>query len=205
MNLFLLPASLPFVAALALLLLLGIIEGLSLLFGASAWHWLDGVIAHEPPDGFLGWLHVGRAPLLVLLALMLTGFAVAGFALNFLGLALLGVPFPCLLSVPIALLASAPVVRALGARIARRMPREETYAVTFDTLVGRVAHMLGQARPDYPAQARVADGNGHTLYVMVEPDETIDALTVDSDVLLVRQIRGSRFAAIPNPRPDLLG
>jgi hypothetical protein len=205
MNLFLLPASLPFVAALGLLLLLGVIEGLSLLFGASAWHWLDGMIEHEPPDGFLGWLHVGRAPLLVLLALLLTAFALGGFALNFVALALLGVPLPRLLSVPVALLVSLPVVRALGAQLARWMPREETYAVTFDSLVGRVARMLGHARPAYPAQAKVADGNGHTLYLMIEPDETVDELPVDTDVLLVRQIRGSRFAAIPNPRPDLLG
>jgi hypothetical protein len=64
--------------------------------------------------------------------------------------------------------------------------------------------MLGHARPNYPAQAKAADGNGHTLYLMVEPDETIAELTPGSDVLLVRQIRGSRFAAIPNPHPDLL-
>ncbi|WP_350016739.1 OB-fold-containig protein [Rhodanobacter sp. IGA1.0] len=205
MNPFVLPASLPFVAALGVLLLLGLVEGLSLLFGASAWHWLDGMIEHEPPDGFLGWMHVGRAPLLVLLALLLTAFALTGFALNFIAMASFGAPLPPLLSAPVALLASLPAVRALGTRLARWMPREETYAVTFDSLVGRVAHMLGHARPAYPAQAKVADGNGHTLYLMVEPDETVDELAIDSDVLLVRQISGSRFAAIPNPRPDLLG
>lgn len=204
MTLLLLPESTPFMAALGLLLLLGMVEGLSLLFGASAWHWLDGMFDHEPPDGFLGWLHVGRAPLLVLLALFLTAFALAGLALNLLALNLFGAAVPWLLSVPVALLVSLPTVRAMGNQLARFLPREETYAVSFSSLVGRVAVMLGHARPDYPAQAKTSDGNGHTLYLMVAPEEGADELPAGSDVLLVRQVHGSRFVAIPNPRPDLL-
>jgi len=186
------------------LIALGIIEGLSLLFGASAWHWLDGMVGHEPPDGFLGWLHVGRAPLLVLVAIFLTMFAITGLVINMLGAGLLHLVPPRWASVPLAVLASIPVMRALGTGIGRLMPREETYAVSFASLVGRVATMLGHARAGYAAQAKTSDGQGHTLYLMVEPDETVGELAIGSDVLLVRQIDGSRFVAIPNPRPDLL-
>ena len=204
MTFFLLPESLPYVAALGVLIALGIIEGLSLLFGASAWHWLDGMVGHEPPDGFLGWLHVGRAPLLVLVAIFLTMFAITGLVINMLGAGLLHLVPPRWASVPLAVLASIPVMRALGTGIGRLMPREETYAVSFASLVGRVATMLGHARAGYAAQAKTSDGQGHTLYLMVEPDETVGELAIGSDVLLVRQIDGSRFVAIPNPRPDLL-
>ncbi|GAB2807054.1 OB-fold-containig protein [Dyella kyungheensis] len=204
MSFFLLPESLPYVAALGVLIALGIIEGLSLLFGASAWHWLDGMVGHEPPDGFLGWLHVGRAPLLVLVAIFLTMFATTGLVINMLGAGLLHLVPPRWASVPLAVLASIPVMRALGTGIGRLMPREETYAVSFASLVGRVATMLGHARAGYAAQAKTSDGQGHTLYLMVEPDETVGELAIGSDVLLVRQIDGSRFVAIPNPRPDLL-
>jgi hypothetical protein len=204
MSFFLLPESLPYVAALGVLIALGIIEGLSLLFGASAWHWLDGMVGHEPPDGFLGWLHVGRAPLLVLVAIFLTMFAITGLVINMLGAGLLHLVPPRWASVPLAVLASIPVMRALGTGIGRLMPREETYAVSFASLVGRVATMLGHARAGYAAQAKTSDGQGHTLYLMVEPDETVGELAIGSDVLLVRQIDGSRFVAIPNPRPDLL-
>lgn len=204
MSFLLQPESLPYLAALGVLLFLGIVEGLSLLFGASAWHWLDGMVSHEPPDGFLGWLHVGRAPMLVLVALFLTLFAISGLAINMLAMGMFhGLP-PRWISVPLAVLASLPVVRLLGAGIARVMPREETYAVSFSSLVGRVATMLGHARVGYAAQAKTSDGQGHTLYLMVEPDETVGELAIGSAVLLVRQIDGSRFAAIPNPRPDLL-
>jgi hypothetical protein len=204
MSFFLLPESLPYVAALGVLIALGIIEGLSLLFGASAWHWLDGMVGHEPPDGFLGWLHVGRAPLLVLVAIFLTMFAITGLVINMLGAGLLHLVPPRWASVPLAVLASIPVMRAMGTGIGRLMPREETYAVSFASLVGRVATMLGHARAGYAAQAKTSDGQGHTLYLMVEPDETVGELAIGSDVLLVRQIDGSRFVAIPNPRPDLL-
>lgn len=204
MNLLLLPESTPFMAALGLLLLLGVIEGISLLGGINAWHWLDGLSGHEPPDGFLGWLHVGRAPVLALLALFLTAFSMTGLLCNVLGLSLLGRALPWFLTVPAALLVSLPTVRTLGRALARWVPREETYAVSFATLVGRVAVMLGTGKPGYPAQAKTPDGQGHTLYLMVEPEETIDVLAPGSQVLLTRQVHGNRFAAIPNPRPDLL-
>lgn len=204
MSLLTLPESAPFVVALGVLLLLGALEGVTLMFGASPSHWLDGVLGVDPPDGFLGWLHLGRAPVLALCAVFLTAFALGGLILNVIALNIAGQPMPMLLSIPLAVLAALPVVRACGGLIARLIPREETYAVSFSSLVGRVATMLGRARAAYPAQAKTADGYGHTLYLMVEPDESVGELAAGSDVLLVRQIHGSRFAAIPNPRPDLL-
>lgn len=204
MNLLTLPECAPFVVALGVLLLVGALEGVSLLFGSSPSHRLDGFFELHPPDGFLGWLHLGRAPLLALLAVFLTAFALGGLVLNLLALNLLRQPLPMLLSVPVAAFAALPAVRAAGGLIVRLVPREETYAVSFASLVGRVATMLGPARTSYPAQAKTADGHGHTLYLMVEPDDTVAELADGSDVLLVRQIHGSRFAAIPNPRPDLL-
>lgn len=204
MSLLTLPEAAPFVVALGVLLLLGAIEGVTLMFGASPSHWLDGLLGSDPPDGFLGWLHLGRAPVLALCAVFLTAFALGGLVLNALALNVAGHPMPRLLSIPFAVLAALPVVRACGGLIVRLVPQEETYAVSFTSLVGRVATMLGHARPAYPAQAKTADGKGHTLYLMVEPDESVEELANGSDVLLVRQIHGNRFAAIPNPRPDLL-
>ncbi|WP_300619802.1 YqiJ family protein [Dokdonella sp.] len=204
MSLLTLPESAPFVVALGVLLLLGAVEGITLMFGASPSHWLDGFLGTDPPDGFLGWLHLGRAPVLALCAVFLTAFALGGLVLNALALNVIGHPMPWPLSVPLAVLAALPAVRACGGLIVRLVPREETYAVSFASLVGRVATMLGHARTDYPAQAKTTDRHGHTLYLMVEPDESVDDLASASDVLLVRQIHGNRFAAIPNPRPDLL-
>jgi hypothetical protein len=85
------------------------------------------------------------------------------------------------------------------------IPKDESSAVTLDTLVGRVAMIIGgEARRGNPAQGKVATDSGQTLYVMIEPDDTEGILVNGDKVLLVRQLGGTRFTAIPNPRPDIL-
>jgi hypothetical protein len=76
--------------------------------------------------------------------------------------------------------------------------------VTLDSLVGRVATVVsGVARHGYPSQAKVTSQHGQTHYIMVEPDGD-GTFESGASVLLVRQISGTRFAGIANPRPDLL-
>jgi hypothetical protein len=201
----------PFVAATVLLLLIAALEGLALLVGVSAFHWLDHWLPelshaeHGPIDKGLGWLHVGRVPVLALLVIFLAAFAMTGFALNMAAHRLGGLWLPAWLSVPIAAVAALPIVRILGTGVARLVPSDESFAVTLDTLVGRVATVLGgTARNGYPAEAKVLNQHGQTLYVMVEPDTAGAIFEAGASVLLVRQIAGTRFAGIANPRPDLL-
>jgi hypothetical protein len=201
----------PFAVATLLLLLIAAAEGIALMFGANISEWVqdalpdpwDGV--QGPFDNVLGWLHVGRVPILVLLVIFLAGFALTGFALNMATSRLLGLWVPVWIATPLAVVSALPIVRTAGAVLARVIPKDETFAVTLDSLVGRVAVIVtGTARRGYPAQAKVVTQHGQTLYVMVEPDE--DGVTFESGtgVLLVRQVAGSRFSAIRNPRPDLL-
>jgi hypothetical protein len=203
----------PFAVATLLMLLITAVEGIALLAGVSAFHslehWLPGAesqgAAHGALDKWLGWLHVGRVPLLVLLILFLAAFAMLGFAANMIMHSLFGVWLPAWISTPLAFVATLPIVRLLGTGVARLVPADESSAVTLDTLVGRVATVLGgTARPGYPAEAKVLSQYGQTLYVMVEPDLPDVIFEPGASVLLVRQVSGNRFAGIPNPRPDLL-
>ena len=201
----------PFVVATLLLLFITAAEGLAFLGGFSVFHWLDHWLPavadaqHGPLDKGLGWLHVGRVPALALLVIFLAGFALTGFALNMVAHRLLGFWVPAWLSIPVAAVAGLPIVRILGAGIARLVPADETFAVTLDSLVGRVAIVLGgTARTGYPAEAKVLNQHGQTLYVTVEPDMADTIFEAGASVLLVRQIAGTRFAGIANPRPDLL-
>jgi hypothetical protein len=50
----------------------------------------------------------------------------------------------------------------------------------------------------------VSNEHGQTIYVMVEPDSDGTVFVQGDKVLLVQQLSGSRFAAIVNPRPDIL-
>lgn len=201
----------PFAVATLLMLLITAVEGIALLGGVSAFHWLEHLLpgSKGPVQGVLdkglGWLHVGRVPVLALLILFLAAFAMTGFASNMVMHRLLGTWLPVWVSTPVAVVAALPLVRLLGTGMSRLVPADESFAVSLDSLVGRVATVLGgTARHGYPAEAKVMNQYGQTLYVMVEPDLPDVIFQPGASVLLVRQITGNRFAGIPNPRPDLL-
>jgi hypothetical protein len=201
----------PFTAATLLMLLIAIVEGLAMLVGANLSETLQHALpdpsadVHGPFDKLLGWLYVGRVPLLVLLVLFLAGFALTGFGLNIVANRFLGTYVPAIISVPAAFLATLPIVRILGAGLARLIPTDQTFAVSFDTLVGRVGTIVsGTARAGYPAQAKVPNEHGQMLYVMVEPEAEGMTFQSGERVLLTKQISGSRFAGVVNPWPDLV-
>ena len=211
MSVFLAPESWPFLVATFVLVALTLVEGLTLLVGFSASHWFDNLLPDSPDgadgllDSVLGWLHVGKVPVLVLLVIFLAGFAIAGFALNMISYAVFGTGLTPLVSAPLAFIAALPVVRGVGAVASRLLPKDETFAVSLDSLVGRVAAIVsGTARHGFPAQGKVTTEHGQTIYVMVEPDDPAIEFPTGESVLIVRRLSGIRFQGIRNPRPDLL-
>jgi membrane protein implicated in regulation of membrane protease activity len=189
------PANLPFSVALLVMLMIGAVEALGL--GASAVH-LD---MHSDVDGggdLLGWLGVGRVPLLMLLVVFLALFGLAGLAIQqFAG------PLSLWIAVPAAVAAALPLT-GLGARgLARIMPGDESTAVGLDELVGRRGTItIGTARRGSPAQARVSDVHGQVHYVMVEPYDDDHSIGQGETVRLDRR-DGNIFIAVP--RTDRLG
>lgn len=208
MELILAPESAPFTVAIMFVILLGAVEAITLLIGAS----LSGLFDHLAAlhfdihaDSGLGWLHLGKVPVLVLLVLFLTAFAMVGLTCNALAYNVLGnYPSP-ILSSAIAFLSALLVVRVSGSALARIIPSDESSAVTLDTLVGHVAVVVnGTAKKNYPAQARVTTEKGQTFYIRVEPESETEQFVVNDSVLLVKQISGTRFLVCANPHPELL-
>jgi hypothetical protein len=218
MNLLLAPETWPFAVASLLILSIAVIEGVALLIGTTATGWLDSLLHHSPdgllhhapdapesPDSWLGWLHLGKVPLLVLVILFLALFALVGFALNLAAAGVFGALIPPLIAAPVAAVAAVPLMRVCAGGIAHLIPSDQTYAVSLDTLVGRVAVIIsGTARLGYPAQGKVTSEHGQVLYVMVEPDAADLTFAQNDAVLLVKRLSGTRFQGIRNPRPDLL-
>jgi len=206
MELLLTPESAPFTTAIIFVIFLGLIEGLSLLVGASFSGLFDHFAApHLDADSGLGWLHLGKVPVLVLLVLFLSAFAIVGFSCNALSDSLLGNYPPFALSTIIAFFVAIAVVRLCGAALARIIPSDESSAVSLTTLVGHIAIIVnGTAKKNYPAQARVTTETGQTFYIRVEPESETEQFVVNDSVLLVKQISGSRFLVCANPCPDLL-
>jgi hypothetical protein len=196
----------PFSAALVLMMGLSALEVAGLLLAHSPSQMLDGLLP-ETPDGFdgpLGWLHLGRVPMLILLVLFLMGFALSGYLIQgatlFLGIGLLPA---WLASIP-AFLSGLSITSGLGSLIAHVIPRDESSAVSEQSLIGRPGVVVrGVARAGLMAEAKVRDLNGRAHYVMVEPDLPEQVFEEGASVLLVSK-SGVGFRCIPNPHPGLL-
>lgn len=200
------PETWPFGASLAVLVGLSIIEGAGLLLAYSPSQMLDSMLPDIPDgaDGPLGWLHIGRVPLLVLLILFLSGFAISGYVLQASVQSISGVLLPAWLASIPAFLTGISTVKGIGGVLAKIIPQDESSAVSEQTLIGRTGVVIqGIARDGMAAQAKVRDSYGRPHYVMVEPDLSDETFDEGSDILLVKKA-GARFKCILNPHPTLL-
>jgi Protein of unknown function (DUF1449) len=207
------PGNAPFLVAICVMVILGALEGVSLLIGGGISHHFDSLFASHLSDathvqaseGFLGWLHVGRAPILVLVIIFLMGFAIGGLLLQWAMAGLIGRPLPPSVASVVAAACALPIVRSLGGLIARYIPKDESSAVSEDSFIGRIALLTAEtAIAARPGQAKLTDEHGMTHYVLVEPDGPDIAFSRGDVVLIVSRASGSLFRAIHNPRPDLL-
>jgi hypothetical protein len=215
-SLFLAAENLPFSIALALMGMIGLLEFLGLLLGQSLGSVLDILVQETdlaPPtesslansslSQLLSWLRVGEVPVLMLLVVFLLCFGLIGFFVQVLCLHTLGSYAPSSLAVFPALLFSIPGLRLGGGLMQRLMPRDESTAVSADSLLGRVATITrGTARFGLSAEAKVRDQFGYTHYVQVEPDDAAENLVQGSQVLLLSR-QGSIYKVMLNPSPHL--
>jgi hypothetical protein len=200
------PETWPFAAALAVMVGLAVIEGLGLMLAYSPSSALDAMLPDsiDGVDGALGWLHLGRVPMLVLLILFLAGFAIAGYVIQGVTLKVTGAMASAWIVAIPAALAGVSTVSSIGALLARIMPKDETSAVSEQSLIGRAGMIVrGNATQSMAAEAKVRDVHGRPHYVLVEPDFADQSFAEGTDVLLVKKV-GSRFRCIRNPHPELL-
>lgn len=208
MNLFTAPETLPFGVAVALIVAVALLEGLGMLVALSPSNVIDDLLPHALPesglDRVLGWLHLGRVPALVLLLLFLLGYALFGYALQKVAFNLLGGFLPAWLAGLLALPPGLATVRGLGSLVAHIVPRDETSAVSEQSLVGRGGVVsAGSARRGLAAQARVRDAHGRIHYLMVEPDFDEEVFEEGAQILIVRK-QGAFYRCIANPHPHLI-
>jgi hypothetical protein len=208
MSLFTTAENLPFGIAFALIVAIALLEGIGLMVAMSPSnlidHWLPDIDHDSGLDRVLGWLHIGRVPSLVIILLFLTGYAVFGYSLQLVSHGLIGHYLPAWAAGLLAVPAGFTTVRGLGALVAHIIPRDESSAVSTQSLLGRAAVIsAGQARQGLAAQARVRDAHGRTHYLLVEPDLADEVFEEGSELLLVRKV-GAIYRAIRNPHPGLL-
>jgi hypothetical protein len=208
MNLFTAPETLPFGVAVALIVAVALLEGLGMLVAMSPSNVIDELLPQAVPesglDRVLGWLHLGRVPALVLLLLFLLGYALFGYALQKVAFNLAGGFLPAWVAGLLALPPGLATVRGLGSLVAHIVPRDETSAVSEQSLVGRGGAISGgTARRGLAAQARVRDAHGRVHYLMVEPDLDDEVFEEGAQILIVRKA-GAFYRCIANPHPNLI-
>ncbi|MBN9459503.1 MAG: DUF1449 family protein [Bosea sp.] len=199
------PGTGPFWLALMIVVGLGLVELVSVLLGASASGILDDGLGHHGPDGheagllggWMSWLNAGGVPILVLAVILLSAFAVFGFAVQSLATRLAG-PLPITAAVPAALVAAVPVTRWLSRGIARIIPRDETAAISqvdFIGLVGTVS--IGPLDQGNPGSVRVKDrhDNIHVLRATAAPGHVIET----GRLVVIVDGSDGLFQAIPAP------
>lgn len=179
--------NLPFAVALALMLLLALLQafGLGHVFGD---HDLDTDHDGGLADGLLLFFGIGRIPFLAWLASFLLLFAAIGVGIQALADSILGAPLDTWLAGVLAAGAALPVTGFVARPLAHILPGDETTAVSLDTLVGRRATVVtGRASAGNPARARVEDRFGRPHFVMVEPHEPASEMLEGDELLLVRR------------------
>jgi hypothetical protein len=209
-ELFLAEENLPFAVSLGLMLAIGFLEGLGMVLGLAFSGILEQIVPDIDVDGdvdldssvltaLLGWLHIGKVPLLVLLIIFLTGFGLSGLIIQGSLHGISGFYLPAALASIPAFFVALMTVRTLGSGMARIIPQDETAAVSQDTFIGRLAEITqGTARQGLAAEARLKDEHGNIHYVMVEPDLVDEVFTAGNKVLLVRR-QGISFKVITAP------
>jgi hypothetical protein len=206
MMLFTTPETFPFGVALLIMIGLGVIEGIGIFIAMSPSQIFDHhfELDHPDIDGPLGWLHVGRVPILVLLILFLLGFAISGYVIQILCSSLFGGYIPALIAAIPAILIGLSTVRGLGGLLALIIPKDETNAVSERSLIGRAGIVItGTARQGMAAQVKIRDQHGYYHYLMVEPDEPDVEFEEGSEVLVVKK-QGAIYRGIRNPHPGLI-
>ncbi|KQM98633.1 hypothetical protein ASE85_12365 [Sphingobium sp. Leaf26] len=174
------PENIVFVSALVLMLLIGAVQALG--FAGDADLDLDS------DADLLGWLGLGRLPLLALVALFLTLFAIIGLLGQQAAHDLWGGMITPWIAVPAAAVAALPATGVAARLVAPLLPQDHTTAIPLDHLVGSQARIVtGRATSGSPARARVQDHHGQAHYVMVEPDNAGQALEEGETILLVRR------------------
>ncbi|WP_394652478.1 OB-fold-containig protein [uncultured Sphingomonas sp.] len=178
-----------FSAAIVLMLLIGLIQAIGF---APVDHGFDA----DFDSDLLGWLGIGRVPLLILLVLYLASFGLIGLIGQQLSHDLLGGLQPLWIAAPAAAIVALPATGVAARLIGGLVPQDHTTAIPIEDLVGRPATIqIGRATPGSPARARVVDRFGQAHHVMVEPDNAGQTFLEGEIVLLVRR-DGDSFRAI---------
>jgi hypothetical protein len=125
----------------------------------------------------------------------IAGFAVAGLVVQIVALHLLA-PLPTPVAVLVAIAATIPGTRWTSRLVSWVIPRDETYALGDEDLIGRVGVVtLGPVEAGAAARAKVQDQHGNWHFPRVLPGAAGLSIPEGASVLFVDK-SGSQYAVV---------
>lgn len=147
----------------------------------------------------LGWLHLGRLPLMMILVLAFFSFGSTGLLTQSIFSTSTGHLLPAILAAIPAFVVMIFFIRFAGLGLLAVMPQDETQAVNSRSFVGKEAVMvIGTATNGKAAQAKLRDEYGQTHYIMVQPRDQGVELTPGMRILIINKHQ-TQFRAIIHP------
>jgi membrane protein implicated in regulation of membrane protease activity len=189
----------PFAIAAVAIVVVGGVEVLSMLIGASLSELLGNAIDFDHPEGGLlsaiSWINVGGVPFLIFLLILLGAFSITGFLIQDIARLVAG-SLPVTVASVGAMAVSIPLTRISSRFVARVIPKDESYVIGLGDLVGRVGKVvIGPLDQGPPGRVSVADvhGNRHFVWAVAAPSSR--PLPQGMLVLLVDRV-DTRFVAV---------
>ncbi|MDQ7248866.1 OB-fold-containig protein [Dongia sedimenti] len=207
----------PFSIAGLVLVGLCVVEAVSLTLGHSLSGAVDSMLGLDHPDAdvhadvahgsvldlhaetpagnlfgsFYDWLNAGRVPLLILLMAGLGAFAVVGFAIQIVAMHV-AAPLPTVVAALLAFLGVIPTTRTVSRVLATFLPRDETYAVDEEALIGRTGVVtLGPVEAGSAGRAKVMDAHGNAHFPRVKAAREGLTIAQGTAVLVVDRVAGT--------------
>jgi len=195
--------------AIAIMLGIAILEGVTLLLGFAISSIVDSMMpdvdfdAHVHADfdadnalsKILSWVRIGKVPMLMLVVIFLTSFGLVGYGIQGVAMKISGEFISLTFAAWVSLFISIPILRICATTLERLMPNDETDAVSRDSFINRVATLtLAPVNPTRPVEAKVKDEHGNTHYVMLISDGDFN-IPLTSDALIISR-DGNVFKAI---------
>lgn len=148
--------------------------------------------------GVLGWINAGRVPVLVLIIAWLAVFAASGFVIQTLT-GSIWAPLPAPIACMIAFLLATPATRSVTRLVSFIIPQDESYVISDNDLIGRVAEVtLGPLDQGPAGRIKVQDPHGNWHFPLARLAQDHAPVPVGSFVLLVDR-SGPTFLVIPAP------
>ncbi|XPV67844.1 MAG: YqiJ family protein [Halarcobacter sp.] len=196
-----------FTGALILMIFIALLEGAFVLIGLGLSDMLDSLIPDFDTDldfdvdtefsltKFFGWIRLKEVPIMMLLVIFLTSFALIGLLIQAVLYSFLGILWLQYIVLIPTFICSIISLRIFGGIVAKILPKDETSSISKNELIGHIAIItLGKAKKGSPAEAKVRDQSGQVHYFMIEPENENDVFLQGEKVLISGQNEKLFFA-----------